>query len=319
VNASDPVALSGTDIRPVSGGTTFLQSGAQRILTFKLPVGDLALDQAQVLVVVQSNEFDPQVELLGPDGLSVGFSGDSERNRPDRGATKSTDRRSLIYTSVSALPGAPDFFVVVSSFDPLGQGTFAVRININPREKVGDEYAVSADRIGDILELPVIDTPIDPTSVISTQFRFAQSADEFFFFMPQDGETTIAIRPLETNALDPTDPQVVLEQALPPVPIDSSNISLIQFGADGTAVDLTVRVHVEYTDKLVNGTSIKVPVTQLEPRTTDSAAFPLTRGEYILVLRVDQGDGTHSQTPRPSDQFELEVGPGLTFTNALGK
>jgi hypothetical protein len=272
----------------VSGGTTFLDVGQQRILTFKLPVGGLSLDQAQVLIVAQSSDFDPVVELLGPDGSPIGFADDSDRDRPGEAS-----KRGLIYQNVSALPGDVNLFVVVSSFDPLDQGTFRVSVNVNPRTLTEDEFLVTAEEIGDVIKLSPPDVPFDATDELVHQFFFSHRDMEFFLFLPQDADVALSVRPASTN-IDPN---------IPPS-VDPSRLSFIRFGEDGTALDVSVRVNV--VSELIAGRL--TAVAHLLPKEEFTSTFPLTRGEFIIVLRPEV-------TPNPADDFELVIEEGLRFTN----
>jgi hypothetical protein len=261
----------------VSGGTTFLQAGEQRILTFKLPVGNLALDRAQILVIVQSDNFDPIAELLGPDGSPIAYSDDSSR-----------DHRALLYTSASVLPGAPNLFLVVSAADGRGAGTFRVRVNINPQEQVGDEFVVTADELGDVTSLLPLDSSNTKQATLSRPFQFTTSKNEFLFFLPGDVHVGLAVKSSNSNA----NPDA-------PAPLDATQVSLIKFGPDGSASDVSVRVEVQD-----HGTILLAP--KFDPATT----FDLTRGEYILVLRA-------VEAPLPTDSFSVEFN-GLDFDRTVG-
>jgi len=292
VNLSDPLALTGEDIRPSAGGTTSLNANEQRILTFKLPVSNLSLDEAQVLLIVESDHFEPMVELLGPDGASLAFADNALRNRPNE-----KDKRAIIYTSVATRPPQSELFLVISSIDKFAQGAFTVEVNLNPRKRVGDESAVIAEGLGDVLGLAPTGRAVDRTDTLVHDFRFASSQNEFFFYVPMSAEMTISVRPALEN----------LNTDIPP-PIDSSNISFTPFRPDGTPNDTKMRVNVTFeTDR---GTGKRVAVANLTPVLEADTSFVMPRGEYILVLRT-------SQTPNPAERFRLQFGKGVSFSNAL--
>lgn len=143
VNNDDFAALQAVTQRPVTSGT--IRQGQQRVFRFSIP--DVGPDPAesQLLILLESDDFDPHVDLLTSNGTFIAGSDDSDLGL---GAT--------IYTAVQAPAASRSFYAVVSAARAdesdltSSNEQFKLTISVNARE-TGDTALVRAVEVGNVV------------------------------------------------------------------------------------------------------------------------------------------------------------------------
>lgn len=117
--------------------------GSQRIFSFQIPdAANINPDESQVLILLQSNDFDPTLDLLSPLGNSISLSDDSVNGQP-----------AFISQPLTATgEGNNIFYVVISSLSGTGSGNFNLTIFLQSRTDP-NKPVISPVNLGNILSL----------------------------------------------------------------------------------------------------------------------------------------------------------------------
>lgn len=117
--------------------------GSQRIFSFQIPdAANINPDESQVLILLQSNDFDPTLDLVSPLGNSISLSDDSVSGQP-----------AFISQPLTATgEGNNIFYVVISSLSGTGSGNFNLTIFLQSRTDP-NKPVIAPVNLGNLLSL----------------------------------------------------------------------------------------------------------------------------------------------------------------------
>ncbi|MEZ6185545.1 MAG: hypothetical protein R3F62_11115 [Planctomycetota bacterium] len=199
VNADDFARLEAVTQRPVNTGT--IRQGQQRVFSFEIPDTGLSLNESQLLVIVDTTNFDAHLDLLSPAGALLANNDDSALGLSP-----------VVYTPLQGLGSGSNlvFYLVVSTalFDEsdLGGGgeQFNVTISVNPRQ-TGDPGSVSAVSPGNVLD--AVNQRYDPNELllendVLVPFSLTTSKAEVLFVLPQRARVKFRSNPVFQVGVD---------------------------------------------------------------------------------------------------------------------
>lgn len=190
VSSDDFAELDAVGSRPVNTGS--LRQGQQRVFSFELPSTGLAIEEAQLLVILQAAGFDAHVDLLNNQGEFLMGSDDSPLGADP-----------IIYTAAQASSQSRVFYLVVAparvdESDLAGSEALALTISVNSR-KPGELALVSAVDAGSVVR-PTKQRyePGAPRSEndVLVPFSLSQGSAEVLFVLPQRARLKLRTRPV---------------------------------------------------------------------------------------------------------------------------
>ncbi|MCA8922790.1 MAG: hypothetical protein KDD82_13330 [Planctomycetes bacterium] len=199
VNGDDFARLEAVTQRPVNVGT--IRQGQQRVFSFEIPDTGLALNESQLLVIVDTTNFDAHLDLLSPSGALLANNDDSALGFSP-----------VIYTPLQGLGSGANlvYYLVVSTAlideSDLGGGgeQFNVTISVNPREPgdPGPVSVVNAGNVVDSLNRRFVGSEPELENDVLIPFSLASSQSEVVFVLPQRARVVFQTSPVFQVGVD---------------------------------------------------------------------------------------------------------------------
>lgn len=199
VNSDDFARLEAVTQRPVNTGT--IRQGQQRVFSFEIPDTGLALNESQLLVIVDTTNFDAHLDLLSSNGTLLANNDDSALGSSP-----------LVYTALQGLGSGSNlvFYLVVSTalFDEsdLGGGgeQFNITISVNPREPgdPGPVGVVNAENVVDPVNRRF--SGVEPLleNDVLIPFGLGSAKGEVVFVLPQRARVLFRTSPVFSVGVD---------------------------------------------------------------------------------------------------------------------
>jgi len=199
VNGDDFARLEAVTQRPVNTGT--IRQGQQRVFSFEIPDTGLALNESQLLVIVDTTNFDAHLDLLSSTGTLLANNDDSALGSSP-----------LVYTALQGLGSGSNlvFYLVVSTalFDEsdLGGGgeQFNITISVNPREPgdPGPVGVVNAENVVDRTNRRFSGAEPLLENDVLIPFGLGSAKGEVVFVLPQRARVLFRTSPVFSVGVD---------------------------------------------------------------------------------------------------------------------
>lgn len=197
VNNDDFAALQAVTQRPVTSGS--IRQGQQRVFRFAIPDLGADPDESQLLVILESSDFDPHLDLLTSNGTYIAGSDDSDLGLD-----------AMIYTAVQAPSTNRNFYAVVSSARAdesdltSGDESFELTISVNARGGT-DTALVRAVEVGSIARARPLRYETNAPRIVNDvliPIDLSNSKAEVMFVLPTRARVRFRTQPVFTVGVE---------------------------------------------------------------------------------------------------------------------